>query len=70
MIGWILAISCIFGTVLNCKKIKWCFLIWFICNIAWFILDFSTQQYGRCVLDTVQTITAIWGFIEWSKNEN
>lgn len=23
MIGWILAISCIFGTILNCKKTLW-----------------------------------------------
>ena len=45
MIGWILAISCIIGTILNCKKIKWCFLIWFICNIDCFIMN---PPYNNC----------------------
>lgn len=67
MIGWILSIGCLLGTFLNCKKIKYCFIIWFFCNIGWMIIDCITQNYGRMVLDIVQTITAVWGFIEWGK---
>lgn len=66
-IGYILTAACLVGTALNCKKIKYCFVIWFFANIGWLCYDIYTVQYYRAVLDFVQTCTAVWGFIEWSK---
>lgn len=70
MIGWILSIFCIIGTVLNCFKVKTCFVIWAFCNIGWFVFDIYTAQYGRSVLDTVQFVTAIMGYVIWSAQEH
>ncbi len=67
MISWILSIGCLIGTFLNCKKIRICFIIWLFCNIGWLILDIDQENYGRALLDFVQFLTAIWGFIEWGK---
>lgn len=67
IIGYILTAGCLIGTFLNCKQIKYCFVIWFFCNIGWLSYDCYTEQYYRAILDLVQTITAVWGYIEWSK---
>lgn len=69
IIGYILTGMCLTGTVLNCKQIKYCFIIWIFANIGWAIYDVYTVQHYRAILDIVQFITAIWGYHEWSKNE-
>ena len=69
IIGYILTGLCLIGTFLNCKQIKYCFVIWFFANIGWLLYDFNTVQYYRCVLDIVQTITAVWGYKVWSKKK-
>lgn len=69
IIGYILTGMCLIGTVLNCKQIKYCFIIWMFANIGWAIYDVYTVQTYRAILDIVQFITAIWGYIEWSKKK-
>lgn len=69
MIGWIITILCLVGTVLNVKKIIYCFHIWIVANIAWLIFDISTGLYSRALLDFVQLIFAVWGIIEWRKKK-
>ena len=67
IIGYVLTAMCLIGTVLNCKQIKYCFIIWMFANIGWAIYDVYTEQTYRAVLDIVQFITAIWGFRIWTK---
>lgn len=69
IIGYVLTAMCLIGTVLNCKKIVACFIVWMFANIGWAIYDISTDQTYRAILDIVQFITAIWGYSEWSKKE-
>ena len=67
---WIVTIMCLVGTVLNVKKIKWCFYIWAVANVLWFAYDIYVKLYSRAVLDFVQLCFAIWGAIEWSRTKD
>ena len=66
---WILTAACLTGTVLNVKKIKYCFHIWTVANILWLAYDIYTGLYSRAVLDAVQLGFAIWGIIAWNKKK-
>lgn len=67
--GWIVTAICLAGTVLNVKKIKFCFIIWTIGNILWLALDLYNSLYSRALLDIVQLILAIWGYLAWTKEK-
>lgn len=67
MFSWIATIIALAGTILNCKKIKWCFWLWTLTNVMWLIYDIKNGTYSRAVLDFVQLVLAIYGIKEWSK---
>lgn len=69
MYTWIATIIALVGTILNCKKIKYCFVLWIITNIMWLAYDIYCATYSRAVLDAVQLALAVWGLYEWSKKE-
>jgi len=66
---WIVTAACLVGTVLNVKKIKYCFHIWTVANLLWLAYDLYTGLYSRAVLDAVQLGFAIWGIAAWGKKE-
>lgn len=65
--SWVATIIALAGTILNCKKIKWCFWLWTLTNAMWLIYDIKNGTYPRAVLDFVQLVLAIYGIKEWSK---
>lgn len=69
MFTWIATIIALAGTVLNCKKIRACFVLWTVTNAMWLAWDYGQGLYSRCVLDFVQLILAIWGLWEWGRTE-
>ena len=64
-----ITIICLIGTVLNVKKIIWCFYLWALGNLLWLAFNLYSQLYSRAVLDVVQFVFAVWGIVEWSKNK-
>ena len=62
---WILTIIALAGTVANVKKLRICFILWTATNIGWLAYDLSQGLYSRALLDLVQLILAVWGFIAW-----
>ena len=32
--GWLVTATCLVGTVLNVRKVRWCFHLWAVGNIA------------------------------------
>ena len=64
---WALTAVSLIGTVLNVKKIKYCFYIWTVANILWLAYDIYTGLYSRAVLDAVHLCFAVWGIIAWGK---
>jgi nicotinamide riboside transporter PnuC len=69
IISWITTAICLLGTVLNVKKINLCFWLWLAGNILWLIIDICNGLWSRAILDTVQGILALWGIIEWKKED-
>ena len=65
---WIATAVALIGTILNCKKIKWCFYLWTATNIMWLVWDIKNGTISRAVLDLVQLALAIYGIFEWSKD--
>jgi nicotinamide riboside transporter PnuC len=68
--GWIVTAICLIGTVLNVKKIQFCFVLWTIGNFLWLILDLYNKVYSRSLLDIIQLVLAIWGYVAWKKENN
>lgn len=68
-VGWLVTAVCLAGTVLNVKKVRWCFHLWALGNIAWMAIDIRNGLYSRAFLDLVQLALAIWGALEWRRGE-
>lgn len=66
---WTATIIALAGTVLNCKKIKYCFYLWLVTNAMWFAWDLYSGLPSRAMLDAVQFALAAWGIYEWSKDD-
>ena len=64
---WMLTALSLAGTVLNVKKIKYCFYIWTAANILWLAFDIYAGLYSRAVLDAVHLGFAVWGIKAWGK---
>ena len=69
LIGWLVTAVCLAGTVLNVKKVRWCFHLWAVGNIAWLAIDVHNRLYSRALLDLVQLALAIWGAAEWRRGK-
>ena len=67
LVGWLITAACLAGTVLNVKKIRWCFHLWALGNIAWMAMDIGNGLWSRAFLDLVQLGFALWGMHEWRK---
>ena len=66
-LGWLVTAICLAGTVLNVKKVRWCFHLWTIGNLLWLAIDLRNSLYSRALLDFVQLVLAIWGIYEWKR---
>lgn len=70
IISWITTAICLTGTVLNVKKINFCFWLWLAGNILWLVIDIINGLWSRAILDIVQGVLALWGIIEWRKEND
>lgn len=64
---WVATTVALIGTVLNCKQIKACFVLWLVTNAMWLAYDLASCLYSRAVLDAVQFALAGYGLWEWGK---
>ena len=67
LIAWLVTAVCLAGTVLNVKRVRWCFHLWAVGNVAWLAVDVHNRLYSRALLDLVQLALAVWGAVEWRK---
>lgn len=66
---WFLTLVSLFGNLLNCLKVRTCFMLWIVCNIGWMVIDIQSGTYSRAVLDIVQMGFSIFGYVRWGKRE-
>jgi nicotinamide riboside transporter PnuC len=67
---WIVTGASVVGTVLNIKKKRICFFIWFVTNSLWCIYDFAVGSYAQSALFLVYVVLAVWGIISWKRGES
>ena len=64
---WFITFASLTGTVLNIKKKKFCFIIWFFTNICWTFIDLVHGVYAQSFLQFVYVGLSVWGIIEWRR---
>ena len=69
IISWITMAICLLGTILNVKKLNFCFYLWLLGNVLWLCIDIHNGLWSRAILYIVQGVLAVWGIIEWRKNK-
>ena len=64
---WLVTVASLVGTVANIKRLRWCFLIWFVTNIVWTVYDWRLGAPAQAALGAVYVGLAVWGFYAWRK---
>ncbi len=62
---WLVAGASLFATWLNIRRVRACFAIWFLTNVAWAAYDFAHGLPAQGVLMCVYAALAVWGFVAW-----
>ena len=68
-IGWIGTVAIVAGYYFNAKKIKKCFIIWGLGNIAFLIYSYVINALPQLAISLFVIFMNIYGYIEWSKDE-
>jgi len=66
---YLITAASIIGTIANIYKKRWCFMIWLFTNSAWCVIDTMHGLYAQSMLFVVYTILAVWGLIQWRKEQ-
>jgi hypothetical protein len=66
---WLVSAAALVGVVLNIKKRRLCFVVWFFTNSLWCIYDFTIGAYAQSALFFAYVLLAIWGIVEWRKGQ-
>lgn len=67
MVTFILTCLSLFGVILNIKKKRSCFFIWFFTNGSWAVYDYYIGAFWQGILFTIYFLLAIWGIIKWRR---
>ena len=66
---WVCAGLSLVGVVLNIRKRRECFFIWFFTNAAWTGVDFYKGLYAQSALFFIYFCLAVWGIVAWRKGK-
>lgn len=65
MIGWFIAVISIIATILNVKRVRFCFILWAITSASWSVIDALAGIYSQSALEGLYVILMIWGYKSW-----
>lgn len=68
-LSWAIAVVGIVAVILNIKKNRLCFVLWMMTNVGLVGIHLSNQEFPLAGLFFVYSGTAVWGFVEWSKDK-
>ncbi len=66
---WLVSAVALAGVLFNIWKNSFCFVLWFISNAAWAVLDWTHDLQAQSALQTVYFGLSILGFWKWTKGE-
>ncbi len=62
---WLLAATSLVATVLNIRRIRWCFALWTVTNATWAAVDFAAGLPAQGTLMCIYAGLAVWGHLAW-----
>ena len=66
MFEWMIILIGMIGTILNIYKNRLCFILWSVCNVGLFLINFKNKDYPQAIYFLFCLGTTIWGLWEWS----
>ena len=67
ILSWLITGLSLFGVILNIKKQRSCFVIWFFTNSFWCVYDWHIGAYSQSALFFVYALLAARGMREWKR---
>ena len=69
LIGTIATILAVTGVILNNRKLRVCFIIWFISNTLTLAIHAQTGIWSLLVRDAIFLILAVEGWVRWGRRD-
>ena len=66
-IGTIATVLAIAGVLANNRRLRWCFIVWFVSNSITLIIHVHVGVWSLVVRDVIFLILAIEGWIRWGR---
>ena len=67
ILGWIGALTVLFGYYLNAKKVMSSWLIWLLGNALVAVYSFHLSAYPTAFMSIVIMVMNIYGYFQWKK---
>jgi len=64
---WLVAALSLGATVMNIRRMRACFAVWFLTNAAWAFYDFAHGLPAQGCLMVVYAGFACWGYVAWGR---
>jgi len=65
VLEWFTTALAITGVILNNARVRECFLLWMVSNLATLIIHYRAKLWGLAVRDLVFLVLAIAGWFMW-----
>jgi nicotinamide riboside transporter PnuC len=67
IVGIVSGLLAIVGVILNNRRLRACFVLWWVSNASSLIIHLSLGCYSLAIRDFVFFVLAIEGWIRWGK---
>ena len=69
IIGTIAMILAVTGVLANNRRLRWCFIVFFVSNSLALFIHINVDVWSLVVRDTIFIILAVEGWIKWGKDD-
>ena len=63
----LMVVSALAGMICIAHKVKWGFVIYFITELTFWYIGYTTANYGLCIAAVLYFTVNVYSFIMWSK---
>ncbi len=67
IIGTIAMILAVTGVLANNRRLRWCFIVFFVSNTMALVIHISVDVWSLVVRDSIFIILAVEGWIKWGR---
>lgn len=69
VISWIILVITVAGVILSTKKNKYCWVVYFIADVSWTLINFYYGLYAQASMHLIFTGLCINGWLKWKKDD-